>query len=363
MKTTAPKEFWQCLDNVCSGRTELVTWQQWFGREFIRLEPFLRPTEELASWYPCPHVPPCACSHEVRSDGEGGWFAVCQCEDDDCEAVDLKSSDLIIYALEKHEVGKAAGQALGLTVPGPRRQVPDTWAVEAGVYALLQAPAYLHFPGSAPALLQEVERLLGARSGPFLLLTATRAFFTPELDGALERAGCASLALRDVLAVGRGEFRLQTSIEPVLAEWAQRLAKGRGDGAMLVKIHQAIDAVRTEYQEMKTAKQRLEEMQKTGFLKFVTKIDERSLRVACATLMEGDVAKASRALGMPDTTVRALLRRWEEMGPAYGALLDLVRWRKRVGGKTVVPFNDALFHEKAAAVDAEGLLADVLDGA
>ena len=41
--------------------------------------------------------------------------------------------------------------------------------------------------------------------------------------------------------------------------------------------------------------------------------------------MQGDVAKAGRTLGISDPMMRKIMRQWRNRGPAYGAMLDLVR--------------------------------------
>ena len=60
--------------------------------------------------------------------------------------------------------------------------------------------------------------------------------------------------------------------------------------------------------------------------------------------------------------MRYHLRQWKERGGAYSVMLDLVRWRKKVGRKETLPLNEAILHEKAETTDYPGLLSDVLDG-
>ena len=79
-------------------------------------------------------------------------------------------------------------------------------------------------------------------------------------------------------------------------------------------------------------------------------------------LAEGDVAKASRSLGIPEDTLRAVVRRWEDKGKEYRNMADLVRWRKRVGRRETLPLNEAILHDRTETVDYPGLLSDVLDG-
>ena len=103
-------------------------------------------------------------------------------------------------------------------------------------------------------------------------------------------------------------------------------------------------------------------MQADGIFAFTQKVDATSFKILCAVLAHGDVAKAGRTLGIGDPMMRKLLRQWRTRGPAYQAMLDLVRWRKKVGRKETMPLNDAILHEKADTTDYPALLSDVLDG-
>jgi hypothetical protein len=148
----------------------------------------------------------------------------------------------------------------------------------------------------------------------------------------------------------------------MLEEFAKRLTSQRRSGEALVSIHREIAAVRQDYAELRSAKQRLEKMVGEGMLSFTQKVDAESFKVLCAILAEGDVSKASRVLGMPDPSIRTIMRRWRERGKEYRAMLELVRWRKKVGRKETVPLNEAVLQEKAETVDYPGLLSDVLEG-
>ena len=58
----------------------------------------------------------------------------------------------------------------------------------------------------------------------------------------------------------------------------------------------------------------------------------------------------------------AEVRRWQEKGKEYQAMVDLVRWRKKVGRKEKLPLNEAIGNERAQSADYPALLSDVLDG-
>jgi hypothetical protein len=147
-----------------------------------------------------------------------------------------------------------------------------------------------------------------------------------------------------------------------MAEGADGVLSSEPVLEMLVGIRKEIAAVRRGFVELRSAKEKLEGMQTEGLFAFTRRVDAHSFKVLCTILAEGDVAKAGRALAVPEATVRAVVRRWRERGKEYRAMVDLVRWRKKVGRKEKVPLNEAIVHERAQSVDYPGLLSDVLDG-
>jgi hypothetical protein len=207
--------------------------------------------------------------------------------------------------------------------------------------------------------------MLADRPGPFLLLTPTATFTTPAIQGLLKRAACAHIALSTVLQppVFAGTIRPISPfapIGPILEAWAATVAVRPG-ASVLEGLHREIASVRKDFTALHVAKQRLEKMQADGVFAFTQKVDATSFKILCAVLAHGDVAKAGRTLSISDPMMRKTLRQWRNRGPAYSTMLELVRWRKKIGRKETIPLNEAILHEKADTTDYPGLLSDVLD--
>ena len=49
--------------------------------------------------------------------------------------------------------------------------------------------------------------------------------------------------------------------------------------------------------------------------------------------------------------MRYYLGQWKERGGAYTVMLELIRWRKKVGRKETLALNEAILHEKAETTD------------
>jgi hypothetical protein len=353
--------FWTRFDRFPSGAGLLADWRAVFEGDFPALRPLLVPTERHASSFPCRSVPGCGCRHDIR-DTRSGLAAVCSCGAGECEPFDLEPKDMLIYALDGARLCEAVRVALGFAAAEQPSVSSQSRVFELGIYAPLHAPVRLCFPANPDALLREVETLIMRQAGPFILLTPTRAVATPEIEAVLRRAGCLWLSLSLALDFEPGpRLRLAHPLEPLLAEWAARLAASRDPRPILDNIHREIAAVRSSFVELRSAKERLEQMLADGLFAFTRKVDAESFKVFCAILAEGNVAKAALSLGLPHSTLWDLLQNWRARGDAYKTMLDLVRWRKKVGRRQTVTLNENILLQKADAADYPALLSDVLD--
>ena len=340
----------------------LADWRWALGSEFDKVTPFLQPTQEQSQSYPCTEHPACHCTHEIR-ETDVGLVAVCTCGGDECSPIWLEPKDTLIYALNGAKLGEAVRRALGFDTATATGANGLRGAIRIGTHGPGRIPVLFHVPYDETALLKELASILSAQAGPFILATPTAASHSATVEQMQHRHSFLLLPLAGALGVeDGGQLRAISPIDAVLAVFTKRLADRPDTGALLQGIHREIAAVRTDFRDLREAKQRLEQMQAEGLFKFTQKIDARSFKVICAVLAEGDVAKASRTLGLGDSTLRDLLRAWRGQSKAHQAMLDLVRWRKKVGGKSTVPLNEAVLLEKAPTADYPALLADVLDG-
>jgi hypothetical protein len=356
-------DFWGGLNGIGSDGALMMEWERTFSASVDLIEPFLKLTGQAQEYIACPGSSNCGCAHYVSETVRGELVATCQCngEDDwDCETYQLEPEDVLVHGLDWHLFGDEIRNALGFAPPSGSAYVSRDLR-EIGTYAAVAAPVYLCLAGER-ALLRELAKLQGLRDGPFLVLTATGSTWSEEVEAIARPHGGGHISLSSVLAPEGPGFRVVGALQPMLGEFAKRLGSLRRAGETLVSIHREIAAVRQDYTELRTAKQRLEKMLAEGMFAFTRKIDAASFKVFCAILADGNVAKASRTLGTSEDSIRGLVRRWANRGKEYETMVELVRWRKKVDGREKVPLNDAILHERAHAVNYPGLLSDVLDG-
>ena len=87
------------------------------------------------------------------------------------------------------------------------------------------------------------------------------------------------------------------------------------------------------------------------------------MRLFLAILAHGDQSKAARALEMRDSTFREQTKGWKSRGSSYRMMHSLIEWRKNVGGKKSVAYDDAvLLADGGGSGSHEALLDQVLEG-
>jgi hypothetical protein len=138
--------------------------------------------------------------------------------------------------------------------------------------------------------------------------------------------------------------------------------------SLLTGIHRGISDIKREvlawredHRELRAAKRRLEEMQGEGLFGFVQKIDRETLDIFFVILASGDIAKASRALGVKDSTLRSQVAGWRRRGKPYRALAEFVRWRKSIRGQAGIDFSKRLASGAEREADFAGLIRDIIE--
>src|SRR5437016_6260304 len=178
-KRTKKGDFWGGLEAMSSGAGLMGDWEWALGAALPMLTPFLKPTEKQSESFPCPARPACECRHEVQ-ETDFGLVAICMCGSGECEPFRIEPKDVLVYGLDMSGFGDEIRRALGFSEsngsaycsPGLR---------EIGTYSTVAAPVYLSLVRSG-TLLRELQKLIGLRDGPFLLLTPTGSSWTPEIE-------------------------------------------------------------------------------------------------------------------------------------------------------------------------------------
>src|SRR5690242_15879517 len=177
-------DFWRGLECMSSGEGLMADWEWAFGSSVGSVVPLLGPTEKESDSFPCPARPACECRHEIQ-ETDFGLVAMCMCGSAECESVVVEPKDIVVHRFDVNGFGTVLRQALGFSEPDGSAYV-SLGLQEIGRYASVAAPVYFSLARSN-LLLREVQKLLGLREGPFLLLTSTGSGWSPDVE-ALARA-------------------------------------------------------------------------------------------------------------------------------------------------------------------------------
>jgi len=220
------RSFWLACETAIGQAAVEVEWKRLAGDDYQAARAFLRPRQELATSFPCPRHPPCACYHRVVRHGDGRIAAVCACNPRRCDTVALTESDLIVYELDRPVLYAAIASALSLQ-PARSDVLDLPWVTRIGFSspcAGYRFPAYVISTPRPERFTNAVSGLAAANPGPFIVVAPTERALQPGCLQMLDSRPCLFLTLSDVLSVDPGGM-------PIPAE---RCAQ------MLAEFHQAI---------------------------------------------------------------------------------------------------------------------------
>lgn len=195
------EQFWRALESVPGLALITVDWKEELGLDFDAAQRFLRPTDQQASAYPCPSPGGDGCPRRIVLHGPEEIIAVCGDSPRNCDTVELRPADIVIYEVNLRLLCVEITAALDLK--GTQQPVPvvdQVWSLGAYVPRVgEQVLVYFALPTPWKEFRQIVMELLAGVEARFLLLTPTSHPDTGTLD-LIQRSKSTYLALSEVLA-------------------------------------------------------------------------------------------------------------------------------------------------------------------
>jgi hypothetical protein len=103
---------WRRVEELTVAAGVDAHWQELLGDDLHVVQPFLKPEQQLATTYPCPHPVHDECPRRVVHHGPGEIVAVCGNASPQCEPLAIKRSDLVVRSLKTSEWTAAVVRAL-----------------------------------------------------------------------------------------------------------------------------------------------------------------------------------------------------------------------------------------------------------
>jgi hypothetical protein len=194
----ALKRFWRSLETLIGSATVAEEWKRLTGDQYELARQFLRPSGELASFFP--HPDPGVCLYRVVTHAPDDHVAIC---DETGERFALKTEDLVLCELDRVALQRAIARAFGL-VAEDLQDTPDAAPWRIGHFAPLEGyrfPAFLIIPYAKRDLVEATCWLATTQGGPFILLAPTRLFMTRESEDLLRRQEACFLALDEATSI------------------------------------------------------------------------------------------------------------------------------------------------------------------
>ena len=352
------RKIWQCLEERVDTASPVARWRLSAGGEFGMVERFLAPNGAGASpVFPCP-----VCERDMLVMPCGGEFVAEANEDARCRSVPgLAAADVAEHAINWQAVLGLVGGVLG--VPLARDGLRYGHVVAGGEYVrdFRRVPVRACFSDDAAVISDEAARWLALARKPALFLTARHHAVCGLL---FSKTGCGYFALEDLIgADDGGAFVLVRPMDDLVKEVERHGLDGGAAGVALERIDRNLTVVAEQKRELIEENNDLKAMQAQGMFKFVSSVESADMRLFLAILAHGDQSKAARALGMRDSTFREQTMGWKSRGSSYRMMHSLIEWRKNVGGKKSVAYDDAvLLADGGGSGSHEALLDQVLEG-
>jgi hypothetical protein len=207
-------QLWRALERIPGLLHVPAFWESECGDDFALIQPYLRPTNEPGSRYPCPSPKLGDCPRRIIDYGNGEWAAICRDERKICNRVSLTPKEALLHELDLAAFIRPVLEAASIRPDAPKRRVDGVWSVGLSQRrGSLNQPAFLFlfsssagFDGAARDLLLEVP-------GQFLIVAPSNRYRGVDLQERLQARGISYVCLEDqILVDDKGRF---TTIDPL----------------------------------------------------------------------------------------------------------------------------------------------------
>jgi len=214
------ERLWHALETTPVLSGVRAVWKEIAGQGLPALEPFLRPSSDLATIYPCPEPGDDGCPRGIVIHAPDDIVAVCRRSPRSCESLALKKDDIVVYSLDLPKLAAHLGALFGLKGDGPAPADGLARTLYLGAYrpvAGLTFPAYLTLQNDREDFAQVVERLAARDARPFVLVTPTTDPVAPAVAELMRTRGAVALGLADFTAIDKnGNLVADRPVEDVL---------------------------------------------------------------------------------------------------------------------------------------------------
>ena len=203
--------FWEALETHSVLSQITVEWERLFGDDYPFARFLLKPTETLASAYPCPSPGGPGCPRRIIEFDDDDIEAVCSDPYTSCGTLKLTRTEVIVYTIDWRRLAEHLARALKLDPAfqeaGHRRAWIGSFTLPNGQ----RVEVHLALP-SSKAMIRDVISDLVLREDLCLLLVPTRKHLDPESTDRLQRTGSRATHLNEIVSLC-DDRRLESSFD------------------------------------------------------------------------------------------------------------------------------------------------------
>jgi hypothetical protein len=233
MKKT--ERLWRALEATPVLSGVRAVWKEIAGEDLPSLQPFLRPSAELATTYPCPEPGDDGCPRGVVIHAHDDIVAVCRRAPRSCEKLKLDRDDIVIYTLDLQKIAAQLRALFGLAGDGTSLVDGLARTLHLGAYrpaAGLAFPVYMSIQNDRDDLAGVVERLAARDARSFILITPTTDLVGPRSAELLRARGGTALGLADFTRIDKdGKLVSDRTADEVLKGFHDRMLQATSANA------------------------------------------------------------------------------------------------------------------------------------
>lgn len=367
MVATRMNSVFQCLDQSVGHAFRWDSWRGLLKERFGEIEPWLQPTERLASKVPCERTRLQNCSYRIVEHANGTFAGVC--DEGRCRRREFEKPELVLYQPNLARFRLELARLLELEPD--RSEPPQANILPIGKMTLGKDRLEVKLVGGLnPSSLPEtLMRLLHVRGPKQVILIASSYGGKAPLKDFLYRVGwhCYEIEHSFTLQPRRLDWSPGAQAHwlnfkrDLLPPEAAREEDGR---QFLAMIEEKLALLDQGIRDLQTENAMLKESLAGQFTSIARKVEPEYFHWILSIMAAGSVSAAAGMLGIANSTFNEKLKRHRDRGGIYRTLFDLLEIRRKgLGTKKLEHFNeDYLRHqqESGRANDTE-LLREVIE--
>jgi hypothetical protein len=189
---------WQALERIPGLCDVRASWQHHCGADYPLIQPHLRPTDDLAARYPCPHPHDADCPRAIVDYGDGVFAAICRHPHKLCEDVTLSARDALVHRLDIEAALMPLASALTVRIQNLQVRAPGVFGLGvSNSRSTRNHPVYFFVFSRCRDFSSAVHEVAISCPTPFVAVAPTNSFLTVELREVLDRRKSDFISLED----------------------------------------------------------------------------------------------------------------------------------------------------------------------